>query len=121
MGFITQSRLSAPLLVATAVVGLSTAIIPFIGGYGTVLSQLVMFNAWALVAATTSQYFADHHHGVVLFVALILNLGAFLIVALPIWLLCKNRKPSMAPTALAMWCVFYLACLFVIFRATDGP
>jgi hypothetical protein len=114
-------RITPTLLLTAVLVASSTAVFPFVGGYGTVLFQLITLNAWATVASMTSQNFADYHHGFVLFVALVFNLLAFLIVAGPIWLACRKRNLGIGSIALGVWCVFYLACLFLLFRATDGP
>jgi hypothetical protein len=115
------SPLRRTILVTTGLVAASTLLFPLVGGYGTVLFQLITLNAWIAIANTTSQHFADFHHGAVIAVALVLNLAGFMVVALPIWLLRKKLRPLVGSIALVIWCLFYLACLFVLFHATDGP
>lgn len=60
-----------------AVVGLSTAALPYVSGYGTVLFQIVALNSWGIVARAASDTYANHHHGLVWTVALFLNLMIF--------------------------------------------
>ena len=109
------------LFSTTAIVGLSTALLPSVTGYGTILFQIVVLNAWGIVARNTSGKFADQHHAPVWVVALILNLILYLIPATGIWLGLRNRKSLLCMIAIAGWCLFYLSCLFVLFPATDGP
>jgi hypothetical protein len=115
------SPLRRTFLVTTGLVAASTLLFPLVGGYGTVLFQLITLNAWIAVANMTSQQFADYHHGAVIAVALVLNLAGFMVVAVPIWLLRKKMSPLVGSTVLIVWGLMYLACLFVLFRATDGP
>lgn len=109
------------LQASLGVVAASTIALPWVGGYGTVLYQLVGLNAWAIVAAATSQRYADLHHGSVLIVALLLNVTAFGIPATLIWGLTRVRWPSASVYMVLCWCAFYLASLFVLFPARDGP
>ena len=109
------------LLTSAAVVGASTALLPSVTGYGTVLFQLVALGAWSIVAQLSSGRFADLHHGPVWAVAFCLNLTLFLIVAVPIYRFTRGRVPLAGVIALASWMLFYLGCLFVLFPATDGP
>jgi uncharacterized membrane protein len=102
-------------------VGASTAALPSVTGYGTVLFQLVALGAWSIVAAVTSGAYADTHHPMVWAVALVLNLTLFVIPASGIWLASHKRWPVACAGAILAWCAFYLACLFWLFPATDGP
>ena len=102
-------------------VALTTAIFPYITGWGTVLFQLVTLRAWGIVAHFSSGEFADLHHSVVWLVALLLNMVAFCIVAIPIWVICRGRAPKVASVATICWLSLYVAMLFFLFRATDGP
>jgi hypothetical protein len=124
----TDHRRSAPMTsdakAATAGIALaaaSTCAFPFVTGYGTILSQIVVLGAWSLVASATSGTFADHHHGPVWAVALALNLIAYG-VPLAALRFCTNRARTEVRlgTTLA-WTAFYIAALFVLFPATDGP
>ena len=117
----TFERPGTALLAATVVVAASTLLLPYVGGYGTVLFQLLSLNAWGVVASLTSQHFADTHHGLVWTIALVLNLIAFLIVALPVWVTYRNRRPAVGSLVIIAWSVFYLACLFLLFPAGSGP
>ena len=110
-----------PFLVATAVVLTSTVALPFITGYGTNLFQVVALGAWGLVALVASGEFADLNHWVVWPVAAILNLALFSIPALAIFLTTRKRSGVFFTVTLSLWLAFYLACLFVLFPATDGP
>ena len=109
------------LLASFGVVAASTIALPSVGGYGTVLFQVVVLNAWAIVAAATSQFYADHHHAPVWILALVLNVALYAIPATLIWGLTRTKWPRASTWLMLCWCVFYLASLFVIFRATDGP
>ena len=109
------------LFTSIAAVGSSTIFLPFVTGYGTILYQIVVLNAWGIVAKVSSGRFADLHHRPVWLVALFLNLAFFLILALPIYRLAKNRLPLLSVIAVVSWTLFYLGSLFVLFPATDGP
>jgi hypothetical protein len=109
------------LLVTSGAVGASTAFLPAVGGYGTVLFQLVALNAWGIVAALTSQAYADRSPGSIWLVALFLNVVLFLVPAIAMWLITRKRWPKAGNVMLMVWCVLYLAALFVLFPATDGP
>ena len=106
---------------ASALVAMSTCVFPFVTGYGTVLFQVVVLSAWSLVASATSGLFADHHHEFVWPVALLLNMVAY---AAPLALLRLCLKRAGTPVrvgAVLVWTAFYVASLFVLFPATDGP
>jgi hypothetical protein len=90
-------------------------------GYGTVLLQVVVLGAWGIVARASSGQYADFHHTVVMVVALVLNVTFFLIPAGLLYFATRRRWPTLAVIAIPVWCVIYLACLFVLFAATDGP
>ena len=115
---LTPNRTFAASLGAVAA---STVALPWIGGYGTVLFQVVVLGAWSLLAHLTSQTYADRHHVPLFAIALIINVLLFAIPATLIWTLTRTRWPRASMYALVCWCAFYLASLFVIFRATDGP
>ena len=108
-------------LISSGAVALSTAGLPYVTGYGTRLFQLVLLGAWYLLAHLSSGMFADQHHAILYVVALFLNLVVFLVVAFPVWVLCRNRGPRSGSFVIASWVVLYLAMLFVLFPATDGP
>ena len=109
------------LICSGMVVGTATAMFPQVTGYGTILFQLVVFSAWRIVALLSSDRFADLHHGVLFSVAFLINLAAFFLVAAPIWALCRNRASRFGSVLLLSWLLFYVACLFFLFPATDGP
>jgi hypothetical protein len=99
----------------------STAGLPYVTGYGTGLFQLVVLGAWSIIAHLSSGMFADQHHGVLWAVAFLLNIFCFAVVALPLWLLTRKRFPRWGSIFLICWTVFYVAMLFILFPATDGP
>lgn len=107
--------------VGLVVVAVSSVLLPTVTGYGTQLFQAVVLGAWSLVANFTSSGFADQHDGVVLSVAAILNVALFGIPALVSFVLLRNRAPGLCVSLLGTWVVLYLACLFLLFPATDGP
>jgi hypothetical protein len=100
---------------------LTTLTFPFVTGYGTVLFQVVDLGAWGIVARLTSGQFADLHHNAVWSVALVLNLAAFSLIAIPVWALFRSRAPRVSSIAVIVWCALYVALLFVLVPATDGP
>jgi hypothetical protein len=65
--------------------------------------------------------FADQHHGVLWTVAFLLNIVCFALVAVPLWLLTRKRLPKWGTFLVICWTVFYVAMLFILFPATDGP
>lgn len=109
------------LFSTTALVGLSTVLLPSVTGYGTVLCQIVVLNAWSIVARITSGKFADQHHAPVWVVAFFLNLTLYLVPATGIWIGLRKDKSLLCMISISGWCLFYLSCLFVLFPATDGP
>jgi hypothetical protein len=102
-------------------VAASTLALPWIGGYGTILFQVVVLGAWSLLARMTSQIYADRHHAPLWVIALILNVLLYAIPAAAMWALTRTRWPRFSAYAVLVWAAFYLASPFVLFPATDGP
>jgi hypothetical protein len=109
------------LLTTACFVGASTALLPRVTGYGTDLFQIVALGAWMLVARATSGEYADRHHPAMWFVALCLNLLLFLVPTTGIWLVARRRWPERCSLAIVGFGLFYIASLFWLFPATDGP
>jgi hypothetical protein len=109
------------LLAAACMVGASTAALPSVTGYGTIVFQIVAFSAWDIAVSITSGRYVDRHHALLWSVALILNLALFLIPATGIWFAARKRWSVACSVAILAWCMFYLASLFWLFPATDGP
>jgi hypothetical protein len=99
----------------------STLALPFVSGYGTSLFQAVVGGAWSIVAAVTSDGFADLHKLVVWFFAAALNVVLFSIPAACVLFATRDRWPVAGTFLLALWLMFYAASLFILFPATDGP
>jgi hypothetical protein len=116
-----QLRPMRTLLATSFTVVVSTSLLPGVTGYGTILSDLVIFPAWAIVALVTSGQFADTHHSVVWPVAAVVNLTLFLVPAGAISLATRKHWPAYCSLATLAWCGFHLASLFWLFPATDGP
>src|SRR5271156_4638636 len=95
------------LVTSGAIVALTTATFPYIAGYGTILYQFIVLGAWSVIAHLSSDQFADLHHGVLWPVALLLNMIAFYIVAVPIWAIFRRRAPKIASTATICWLLLY--------------
>jgi hypothetical protein len=104
-----------------ALVAASTAGLSYVTGYGTAQFQLVVLGAWSIIAHFSSGEFAGLHHGVLWAVAFLLNIACFNAVAVPLWLLTRNRLPRSSAILIICWTIFYIAMLFVLFPATDGP
>jgi hypothetical protein len=109
------------LLTAAAIVALTTATLPYVTGYGTNLFQIIVLGAWSIVAHFSSGLFADRHQIVVWPVALLLNLVVFLVIALPVWAVFRNRAPRVANVATICWLLFYVSMLYFLFPATSSP
>jgi hypothetical protein len=109
------------LIVVTVLVALSTGALYAVTGYGTMLFQLVMLGAWGAVAKIASPAYADNHALPLVAATLVLNLVYFLVPAVAAWLALRKRWPRVSSTVSALWCIFYVACLFILFPATDGP
>ncbi|MGH9645093.1 MAG: hypothetical protein ACRD3Q_22035, partial [Terriglobales bacterium] len=108
-------------VVSLSAVAASTVALPWIHGYGTLLFQIVVLGAWELLSKMTSQFYADRHHAPLWMIALVLNALLFAIPSTLIWALTRATWPRLSVYALMGWFIFYLASLFVLFPATDGP
>jgi hypothetical protein len=51
----------------------------------------------------------------------IINIMVFAIPALGLWLAGQKRWPLWCSIAILAWCAFYIASLFWLFPANDGP
>jgi NhaP-type Na+/H+ or K+/H+ antiporter len=125
-GEITDIRMrrnsaDSTFIISTIAVALSGFALPFVTGYGTVLFQAVVLGGWALLAKTTSGRFADQNHGVLWPLVFSLNLFVFVLPAAAMWLPLRRRLPGVAAVLLTCWALLYVAMLFVLFPATDGP
>jgi hypothetical protein len=120
MQFLSPS-LRATQLTTLALTAASTLLLPFVRGYGTDLFQLVGLGAFALVEHFTSAGFPDRHRAITWTVALLLNVSLFSLPLVAIWLSCRRRWQAAGSIITATWFAFYVACLFFLFPATDGP
>ncbi len=109
------------LIGTTGAVAAATGFLPTVSGYGTVLYQAVVLGSWGLVARSVSSGFADQHDGVVWAVATLLNGLVFFIPAWILYAVTWRRRPRLGAGLLMAWCLFYLASLFYLFPALDGP
>ena len=108
-------------LLTSIVVAASTAALPNVRGYGTVTFQMVVFTAWMLLERATSGDYAAQHDGVRWIITTVVNVVAFWALAVPVWIVLRTRSRFVAATALVAVCAFYLAALFWLVPATDGP
>ena len=109
------------LLITGGLVAASTAALPLVAGFGTNLFQIVFFLGFGIVQALTSFDYADTHHAVAWCGAVIPNLTFYSLPAFGIWKASSKRSPTWRPAAILAWCLFYLASLFWLFPAADGP
>lgn len=121
MKFAQRALIDRAFVLLTAVVAMSTAVLPEVTGYGTQLFQVVVLGAYAILAMLISDQYADGNNAVVWVIALFTNVLAFWLIAAPLWALTRRRHQTIGVTVLVMSTVFYLAMLFVLFPATDGP
>ena len=116
-----MKRADRAIITSGFVVAASTAGLAAVRGYGTVMFQLVVLGAWSIVARLSSGIFADRHQGLVWLVALAVNITVFSLIGIPAWLLSRNRLPKWGTLIVVCWTIIYIAMLFVLFPATDGP
>jgi phosphotransferase system glucose/maltose/N-acetylglucosamine-specific IIC component len=109
------------LMGTTGAVVASTALLPSVTGYGTVLYQAVALASWAIVARLVSSSFADQRDAVVLMVAIVVNGIFFFLPAWTAYAATRRRCPRGGIAILIVWCLFYLASLFWLFPSSDGP
>jgi hypothetical protein len=103
------------------VVGLSGVFLPSVGGYGTVLFQNVVLFGAAIAGWLTSEAFTLRNRELIWGTALVLNVAVFAVPATIIWLISRKWWPRVSVALLCAWCAFYVASLFILFPATDGP
>ena len=115
------SIMNRTLLAATALVAAASALLPVVGGYGTVLYQNVTLYGWHLAEIMTSNRFAYDHRAFSWSVAAVLSVLSFLLPAVAVLLVCKRRWQTIGAAVVATWCCVYIACLFLVFPATNGP
>jgi hypothetical protein len=106
---------------AVFMVFLATLTLPHISGYGTILYQFLIFRSWGMVKSYTSASFADQHSLIVWLLVGSLTLALFLIPAGIIVLFSRRFFSAYDRAFLMVWTFFFIACLFFLFPATDGP
>jgi len=120
-GGIGSQGLGVVVLVAIGAVAISSLALPSVRGYGTIWFQIVTLYGWHFAQAVTSVGFVQRHREWGWAVAGLLNTIMFAIPTLVVWWVCRTRWSNVGRLLVAVWCVFYLASLFFLFRATDGP
>jgi hypothetical protein len=90
--------------------------LPIVKGYGTILFQIVTLYGWHSAQALTSPGFVRNHREFGWSFAAFASTPTFFI-----WLICRNRWLNVGRLVISIWCAFYIASLFFLFRATDGP
>ena len=108
-------------LTTVALVAISTAALPLVTGYGTILLQFVLFGARRIVESLSSATWVDGHHGILWVVVLLVNLVAYGIPLFLSQLLLGRASERVRLTATILWAALYLGSLFILFPATDGP
>lgn len=116
-----KKTLETVLLGTAGLVAGSTGLLALVGGYGTILSQVILLSSWGVVARVTSSHFADGHHGAVWGVAALINALLFLVPASVVYGSTRRTKRRIGVALLLLWSLFYLACLCWLFPASDGP
>lgn len=109
------------LVVTTSAVAASTALLPSMSGHRTLLSQAVVLGSWGVVAWLVSSRFADQHDGAVWGIAVLINALLFLVPALVIYSVARRERRRLGVSLILGWGLLYLAALFWLFGATDGP
>ena len=116
-----HSIVSRTLLAATFLVAVASTLLPLVGGYGTVLYQNVVLRGWDIAEIVTSNKFAYGHRAFSWSVAALLSVLVFLLPAVAVLLVSRRKWQTVGAVAVATWCVIYIACLYFVFPATDGP
>ena len=112
---------TAALGSGVALVAASTAALPFVRGYGTTLFQFVWFSAAAIIEAATSNPSMTDRQPTLWLIALVINLTTYLAPLVLAHLCMKRASVGVRVGAIFVWTAFYLAALFILFPATDGP
>jgi hypothetical protein len=116
-----MKRLSVIVLVLAALLIAASAIAAALGlGNGTILLISVASMATKVVAMLTGtkfMYAFHHYYAFVFAVFAAINIVLFLIPAV-LALVVLRRKPAASYGIAAIWCTFYVACLFVLFPLT---
>lgn len=116
-----MKQLAVIVLVLAALLIAESAIAAALGlSVGTMLFIFVASVATrvvALVTGTTFMYAFHHYYAFVFAMFAVINIVLSLIPALLV-LLVLRRKPIASYAIAAIWCTFYVACLFVLFPLT---
>lgn len=86
------------------------------------MHQLTALGSWQIVAQLSSPQFADQHIAIVWALVVVVN-GLLYFLPSFCWYWLSNRLASLGARTwpLALWCVVYIAALFVFLPAGDGP
>jgi hypothetical protein len=120
IGGLPRTPINRTLLLATVVVIAASLLLPLVGGYGTVLYQYVVLYGWHVAEKATSAGFAQEHRAFSWSVTAGLSVLVFLLPAASLLVLFRRRQ-VIGVAAISLWCIVFLASLFFLFRATDGP
>lgn len=105
----------------TAVAAVSSVFLAVLGGYGTIHRQFVTLYGWSIAQAVSPAENAEPPLVLTMLFAGLLNVLVFLVPALIIWFVCRDKWPKVGRNLIVAWCVLFLATLFFLFPASDGP
>src|ERR1700728_1382060 len=88
---------------------------------GSATAVGISLCAWGVIALMKSGQFADGHFALVWVAAVLLHIISFSIPATLIWLGLRNRAPRTCSVLVGVWCLCYLAFLFIFLPASAGP
>jgi len=116
-----MKRLPVAVLVIAALLVAISAVAAALGfGDGTILFLSVgsaALRVVAMVTRTQFMYAFHHYYAAACAVSVVINMVLYLVPAAPA-LLVLRHKPVASSGVAAIWCAFYVACLFVLFPVT---
>jgi hypothetical protein len=74
------------------------------------------FGAAILLDMPAPDGFSETHLPLTIAVSAALNSMAFLLVAVPLWLMFRRRAPTVACGLIVLWTIAYLTALFFLYR-----
>jgi hypothetical protein len=79
--------------------------LPYVRGYGTILFQFVVLDAYAIIWRLSCGPFTEHHQGVLWSVTFFLNMAAFCVVACHYVMLSRTRAEKLGRSLIVCWTV----------------
>lgn len=117
--YLSGSAANRTSIGSVAIVFLSTFLLRTHGA--TYFSDLVVFGANFLGSTFTSIDFMDKNSWLIWWIAPLINVVVFSIIAVPVWFFVRSKNDLLCSLLLGSLCLTHLLMLFLLFPATDGP